>query len=67
MNIMYTFNIFFPEELDCGFFVDAFFRADNTCFCARRLSVSSSMARGDGVSTMVMSKQTPVVFLAAAP
>lgn len=25
------------------------------------------MARGDGVSTMVMSKQTPVVFLAAAP
>ncbi|KAG7509289.1 hypothetical protein JOB18_040096 [Solea senegalensis] len=33
----------------------------------RRAGFSSSMARGDELSTMVMSKQTPIIFLAAAP
>lgn len=51
-----------------GHLLEPFSKASYTCFCVvSTFLVSSSMARGGGIPTMVMSKQTPILFLNTTP
>lgn len=51
-----------------GHLLESFSGADSTySHVLSPFPVSFSMAAGDGVAAMVMSKQTPIIFLTAAP